>query len=178
VGKAIMVYTLPTREKIPVNKKLPDRRLELESVLRGISFVFICVFTLPVIVAIFVLTAAILNLGQGSSTNMPFPDSYWKSLLSFAFRISLIPGIVYLTSRGLRRLRDRGREKRLALIFASLMLFSVLIVMPPKPEERATFSGSQLKPQLTKQVIYRPESRKARAADNKNPLNGPHLERS
>ena len=161
-----------------MNKKLPDRRLELESVLRGILFVFICVFTLPVIVAIFVLTAAILNFGQESSTNMPFPDSDWKSLLSFAFRISLIPGIVYLTSRGLRRLRDQGGEKRLVLIFASLMLFTVLIVLPPKPEERATFPGSQLKPQLTKQIIFRPENRKARAVDNKIPIKGAHLQRS
>jgi hypothetical protein len=109
---------------------------------------------------------------------MPFADSYWKSLLSFAFRISLIPGIVYLASRGLRRLRDRGGEKRLALIFASLMLFTVLIVMPPRQEERATFSGTPLTPQLTKQVIYRPENRKARAADKKSPINGPHLQPS
>ena len=128
-----------------MNKKLPDRRLELESVLRGILFVFICVFTLPVIVAVFVLTAALLNLGQGTSTYMPFPDNYWKSLLSFAFWISLIPGIVYLTSRGLRRLRDRRGEKRLALIFASLMLFTVLTVMPPKPEEGGTFSRGRTK---------------------------------
>jgi hypothetical protein len=161
-----------------VNKKLPDRRLELESVLRGILFVSICVFTLPVLVAIFVLTVAMLNLGQGSSTNMPFPDSYWKSLLSFAFRISLIPGIVYLTSRGLRRLRDRGGEKRLALIFASLMLFTVLIVLPPKSEKQATSSGSQLKPQLTKQIIFRPENREGRALDNQTPIKGASLQRS
>jgi hypothetical protein len=85
-GAAIMV-SLPAREgrKIPVNKKLPDRRLELESVLRGILFVFICVFTLPVIVAFFVLTAALLNLGQGTSTYMTFPDNYWKSLLRLLF---------------------------------------------------------------------------------------------
>jgi hypothetical protein len=87
-GAAIMVYIPARRETIPDNKKFTHRRLELESVLGAILFVFTCVFTLPVIVAIFVLTAAILNLGQGFSTNMPFPDSYWKSLLSFAFRVS------------------------------------------------------------------------------------------
>ena len=161
-----------------MNKKLPDRRLELESVFRGILFVFICVFTLPIIVAIFVLTAAILNLGSGSLASMPFPDTYWKDLLSFAFRVSMIPGIVYLTSRGLRRLRNLGGEKRLALVFASLMLFTVLIVMPPQRQPRATFSGTQLKPQMPKEVVYRAESWKARAADKKRPLNSPLLQRS
>lgn len=162
----------------PVNKKLRDRRLELESVFRGILFVFICVFTLPIIVAIFVLTAAILNLGSGSLASMPFPDSYWKNLLSFAFRVSMIPGIVYLTSRRLRHLRNLGGEKRLALVFASLMLFTVLIVMPPQRQPRATFSGTQLKAQTPKEVVYRAESGKARAADKKGPLNSPLLQRS
>ena len=161
-----------------MHKKLSDRRLELESVFRGILFVLICVFTLPIIVATFVLTAAILNLEPGSLASMPFPDSYWKNLLSFAFRVSMIPGIVYLTSRGLRRLRNRGGEKRLALVFASLMLFTVLIVMPPQRQPPATFSGTQIKPQMPKQVVYRAESWKVRAVDKKNPLHSPLLQRS
>ena len=156
-----------------MNKKLPDRRLEMESVFRGILFVCICVFALPVIVAIFVLMAAVLNLGQGSLTSMPFPDTYWKNLLSFTVRISLIPGIVYLTSRGLSRLRDRAGEKRLALVFASLMLFTVLIVMPPKRQPHAAFSGIELKPQPAKEVIYRADTRKARAVDKKSPVTPP-----
>ena len=65
-----------------MNKKCPDPRLELESVFRGILFALIYVFALPVVVAIFVLMAAILNLRQGSLTGAPFPDSYWKNLLS------------------------------------------------------------------------------------------------
>jgi hypothetical protein len=107
-------------------------------VFRGILFAFIYVFALPGVVTIFVLMAAALNLRHGSLNSMPFPDGYWKNLLSFAFRLSLIPGIVYLASRGLNRLQHRRSEKRLTLVIASLMLFSVLIVMPPKPPPRAS----------------------------------------
>jgi len=95
------VWWLARGKIIPVNKKCPDPRLELESVFRGIRFALIYVFALPVVVAIFVLMAAILNHRQGSLTGAPFPDSCWKNFLSFAFRLSLILGIVYLTSRRL-----------------------------------------------------------------------------
>jgi hypothetical protein len=59
-----------------VNKQYPDPHLELESVFRGILSALIYVFALPIVVAIFVLMAAILNLTQGSLTGAPFPDSY------------------------------------------------------------------------------------------------------
>ena len=164
---------------IPVNKQYPDPRLELESVFRGIVFALIYVFALPVVVTIFVLMAAVLNLRHGSLTTMPFPDGYWKNLLSFAFRLSLIPGIVYLASRGLNRLRHRRGEKRLIIVIASLMLFSVLIDMPPKqPTPRVATSGIELKTQPVKEVIYRADNRKAGAVDKKCPLNSPQLQRS
>ena len=51
---------------IPMNKRYPDPRLELESVFRGILFALIYIFALPVVVTIFVLMAAILNLRHGS----------------------------------------------------------------------------------------------------------------
>jgi hypothetical protein len=143
-----------------VIKKLPDRRLELESVFRGILFSFICIFTLPLIITVFILTAAILNLDQGSLAGGLFRNSYWKNLLSFAFRISLIPGIVYLTYLGLSRLRDRRREKRLALVLVSLILFTVFIAMPPRQQQsRVALSVSDSKPQPLRDVIYRADSR-------------------
>jgi hypothetical protein len=60
----------------PREQKCPGPRLELESVFRGILSALIYVFALPIVVAIFVLMAAILNLTQGSLTGAPFPDSY------------------------------------------------------------------------------------------------------
>ena len=158
-----------------MNKKFPDRRLELESVFRGILFSLICIFTLPVIVALFILTAAILNVGQGSLASAPFPDSYWKSLLSFAFRISLIPGIVYLTYRGLTRLHDR--EKRLALFVVSMILFTVLIVMPPT-QQHVALSGIASKSQSVREANYRADSRNGGAADKKTPINNSRPRRS
>jgi hypothetical protein len=163
---------------IPVNRQHPDPNLELESVFRGILFALIYVFALPVGVTIFILMAAVLNLRHGSLTSMPFPDSYWKNLLSFAFRLSLIPGIVYLASRGLNQLRHRRSEKRLTLVIASLMLFSVLIVMPPKPPPRVASSGIEREPEPVKQVIYRADNRKAGAVDRKHSLNTSQLQRS
>jgi hypothetical protein len=91
----------------------------------------------------------------------------------------LIPGIVYLTSRGLNRLRHRRGEKGLITVIAPLMLFSLLIVMPPKqPTPRVASSEIELKTQPVKEVIYRADKRKAGAVDKKCPLNNPLLQRS
>jgi hypothetical protein len=159
--------------KIPVNKKLPDRGIELESMFRGIMFASLCIFALPVIVSIFILTAAVLNGVQGSLPSVLFPDSYWRSLLSFGFRISLIPGIAYLTYRGLSRLPDRSVEKRLALVLVSLMLLTAFVVMPPRQQPRVALSGVDLKPQPVREVVYKADSRKGGAVDKKKaPLSG------
>jgi len=165
-----MVYTGGAeRGKIPVNKKLPDREIELEGMFRGMMFASICIFVLPVIVSIFILTAAILNGVQGSLASVLFSDSYWRSLLSFGFRISLIPGIAYLTYRGLSRLPDRRVEKRLALFVVSLMLLTVFVVMPPRQQPRVALSGIDSKPQPVRDVVYKADSRKGSALDKKTP---------
>ena len=160
-----------------MKKRLPDRRLELERVLLGILYSLICVFTPPVIVAVITLTAATLNLGHGHPASSPSLDDYWKNLLSFSFRISLIPGIVYLTYRGLNRLRERHGERRLALVLVSLMLFTVLIVMPPRPQ-RVASSRIESKPRLVRAVIYKTDSRQRGAVDRKIPLNSSPPQRS
>ena len=68
----------------------------------------------------------------------------------------------------------RGETSHSDLCFPDA--FHSLIVLPAKPEERATLPGSQLNPQLTKQIIFRPQNRKARAVDNKIPIKGPPLQ--
>lgn len=141
-------------------------------------FSSICIFTLPVIITFFILTAAILNLDQGSFASRLFLDSYWKNLLSFAFRISLIPGIIYLTYRGLSRLRDRRGEKRLTLILVSLILFTVFIAMPPRQRSRGALSVADSKPQSIREVIYRADSRQGGALGKKPPVNSSQPQRS
>jgi hypothetical protein len=154
-----------------VIKKLPNRRLELESVFRGILFSFICIFILPVIITAFILTAAILNLDQGF-----LASGLFRYILSFAFRISLIPGIVYLTYLGLSRLRDRSGEKRLALVLVSLILFTVFFAMPPRQQSRVAISVAESKP--LREMIYRADSRQGEAVDNKPRLNSSQLQRT
>ena len=94
-------------------------------------FVFTCIFALPIIVSGFILMAAVLNGGQGSFASAFSPDSYWRILLSFSFRTSLIPGIAYLTYRGLNRLHDQHGEKRLIVILVSLMLLTTFVLASP-----------------------------------------------
>jgi hypothetical protein len=116
-----------------VNRKLPSRRGEVESIFRGIRFPLVCVFALPLIVSAYILTAALLNAGQ-SLTTVLLPGSYWLALLSFAFRISLIPGFAYLTYRAVSRLHDRCGEKCLVVVLSSLMLLIVFVLMPGRPQ--------------------------------------------
>jgi hypothetical protein len=129
-----------------VNRKLPSRRGELESIFRGIRFAVVCIFALPVIVSAFILTAALLNAGQ-SLTTVLLPGSYWLALLSFAFRISLIPGFAYLTYRAVSRLHDRCGEKRFVVVLSSLMLLTVYVLMPARPQARLASPEATLKSQ-------------------------------
>ena len=136
-----------------MNRKLPSRRGELESIFRGIRFALLCIFGLPVIVSAFILTAALLNAGQ-SLTTVLLPGSYWLALLSFAFRISLIPGFAYLTYRAVSRLHDRCGEKRLVVVLSSLILLTVFVLMPGRPQARLASSEAALKSQRLRE-IYR-----------------------
>jgi hypothetical protein len=163
---------------IRLDKRLPDRQRELESVCRGIMFAFICAFALPMIVSGFILVAAVLNGGQGSLAHVLLPGSYWRTLLSFSFRISLIPGIAYLTHRGVSRLRDRRGEKRLLVVLASLMLLTVLVVMPPRPQPRFTLSEAASKPQQIRDDVYKGDVRTGRAAGKQPPASGLRSQRS
>jgi hypothetical protein len=126
-----------------VNRKLSSRRGELESIFRGIRFALVCVFALPLIVSAFTLTAAFLNAGQ-SLTTVLLPGSFWLALLSFAFRISLIPGFAYLTYRAVSMLHDRCGEKRLVVVLCSLMLLTVFVLMPARPQARLAPPGAAL----------------------------------
>ena len=126
-----------------MNRKLSSRRGELESIFRGIRFALVCVFALPLIVSAFTLTAAFLNAGQ-SLTTVLLPGSYWLALLSFAFRISLIPGFAYLTYRAVSMLHDRCGEKRLVVVLCSLMLLTVFVLMPARPQARLAPPGAAL----------------------------------
>ena len=160
-----------------MKKRLPDRRLELEKVLRGVAYCFICVFIPPIIVTVIILTGAMLNTGQGSLASVPFPEDFWKNLLSFSFRISLVPGIVYLTYRGLSRLRERRGEKRLALVLVSLMLFTVLVVMPPG-QQHGTLSRIASKSQLLRAVYYKTDSRQPVVVNKEIPVKSSRPQRS
>lgn len=137
-----------------------------------------CVFALPVIVSGFILLAAVLNGGQGSLANVLLPDNYWRILLSFSFRISLIPGIAYLTYRGLSRLRDRRGEKRLLVVLASLMVLTVFVLMPPWPQPRVGLSGAASKPRQIREAVYKGDVRTGRAAGKQPPAGGLRSQRS
>ena len=126
-----------------MNRKLSSRRGELESIFRGIRFALVCVFALPLIVSAFTLTAAFVNAGQ-SLTTVLLPGSYWLALLSFGFRISLIPGFAYLTYRAVSMLHDRCGEKRLVVVLCSLMLLTVFVLMPARPQARLAPPGAAL----------------------------------
>ena len=149
---------------------MPDRLRELESICRGIIFVFTCIFALPIIVSGFILMAAVLNGGQGSFASAFSPDSYWRILLSFSFRTSLIPGIAYLTYRGLNRLHDQHGEKRLIVILVSLMLLTTFVLVPPRPQPRIALSGAALKPQQLRDAVYKGGVRRMGRAAGKQPL--------
>jgi hypothetical protein len=94
-----------------VKKKLSHSRREPERIVRGVMLAILCVFALPVIVSALILMVAVLNAREGSLASVLFPGSYWPNLLSIAFRISLIPGVAYLTYRMLSGVRDRSGQK-------------------------------------------------------------------
>ena len=123
------------------------------------------------IVGAFILTAAFLNAGQSLTTTL-LPGSYWLALLSFAFRISLIPGFAYLTYRAVSRLHDRCGEKRLVVILSSLMLLTVFVLMPARPQARLASPEAALKSQRLREVIYRADDRE-KHAPVKTPLQRP-----
>ena len=127
-----------------MNRKFPSRRGELESIFRGIGFALACIFVLPVIVSAFILTAALLNAGQ-SLTTVLLPGSYWLALLSFGFRISLIPGFAYLTYRAASVLHDRCGEKRLVVVLSFPDAFNSICPHACPPASAPRISWGRLK---------------------------------
>jgi hypothetical protein len=125
---------------VKLKKRLPDRRREYESVIRGMLYVVFAVFALPIIVSAFTLFAAVLNEQCGLATLLS-PDTGWSRLVSFGFRISMIPGISYLLYRGLRRLYHRGDQRRLLVMLASLTSVTVLLCMPPRSRQAQVSFG-------------------------------------
>lgn len=138
-----------------MSRNLSDRRREFDSMVHGLRVVFFVLFALPLVIGAFILMAAVLNPGQGSVATVLVPNSYWKSLLSITARISLIPGFALLTHRALSSLRDRSREKRLAVILLSLVLLTVFAFMPSqqRPQVASTTVGST-RQQVT-DVVYK-----------------------
>jgi hypothetical protein len=91
---------------------------------------------------------------MGPLASMPFLDGYWKHLLSFAFRLSLIP-VSFIWHLGGRTGRGMSAAKNVWLLsIAPLMLSSVLIVIPPKqPMPRVASSGIELEAQPVKEGL-------------------------
>jgi hypothetical protein len=139
---------------VKLKRRLLDRRREFESVIRGMLFVVFAVFALPIIVSAFTLLAAVLN-EQGGLATLLSPDTGWSRLVSFGFRISMIPGISYLAYRGFRRLYHRGDQRRLLVMLASLTAVTVLLCMPPRSRQAQILFTRATSPQKVQQVLYK-----------------------
>jgi hypothetical protein len=139
---------------VKLKKRLPERSREFESVICGMLFVVFTVFALPIIVSAFTLLAAVLN-EQGGLATLMSPDTGWSRLLSFGFRISMIPGISYLAYRGFRRLYQRGNQRRLLVMLASLTALTVLLCMPPRSRQAKVWITRAASPQAVQKVLYK-----------------------
>src|ERR1700739_4747932 len=98
-----------------------ETREDLEKVIRGLKFVSLVLFSLPVCVSLLILAAAVITSGHRPGVPI-FPlNSQWASLLSGGFRISIIPGFAVLVYYVVNRLRYRPLEHRLAFVAFALM---------------------------------------------------------
>jgi hypothetical protein len=139
---------------VNLKKRLPDRHREFESVIRGMLFVFFAVFALPIIVSAFTLLAAVLN-EKGGLAALLSPDTGWRRLVSLGFRISMIPGILYLACRGFRRVYKRGEQRRLLAMLAFLTVATVLLSMPPGSRRAQVRFIRAARPEAVQKVLYK-----------------------
>jgi hypothetical protein len=122
--------------------------------MRGILFVVIAVFAIPIIVSGFTLLAALLHQ-RGDLATVLSPDSAWIRLVSFLFRMSMIPGIFYLAHRGLRSLTHRRGKRRLFLMVTSLAIVTAFLLIPPRPRPGYLWAAPAAKSENVQQVGYK-----------------------
>jgi hypothetical protein len=122
--------------------------------MRGILFVVIAVLGIPLIVSGFALLAALLNQ-RGDLATVLSPDSAWLRLVSFLFRMSMIPGTFYLAYRGLRSLTHRRSERRLFLMLACSALVTTFLLIPPRPRPGYLWSAPPARSENVQQVGYK-----------------------
>ena len=113
-----------------------EPREDLEKVLRGLKFVSLVLFFLPLCVSLLILAAAVMTSGHRPGVPI-FPlNSQWASLLSGGFRISIIPGFAVLVYCVVNRLRYRPLEHRLAFVAFSLMSLIIFVFAPSRSRSR------------------------------------------
>ena len=113
-----------------------EPREELEKVIGGLKFVSLVLFSLPLCVSLLILAAAVMTSGHRPGVPI-FPlNSQWASLLSGAFRISIIPGFALLVYCVVDRLRYRPLEHRLAFVAFSLMSLVIFVFAPSRSRSR------------------------------------------
>jgi hypothetical protein len=113
-----------------------EPREDLEKVVRGLKFVSLVLFSLPVCVSLLILAAAVMTSGHRPAAPI-FPlNSQWASLLSGGFRISIIPGFAVLVYYVVNRLRYRRLEHRLAFVAFSLMSLIIFVFAPSRSRSR------------------------------------------
>jgi hypothetical protein len=113
-----------------------EPREDLEKVIRGLKFVSLVLFSLPLCVSVLILAAAVMTSGHRPGVPI-FPlNSQWASLLSCGFRISIIPGFAVLVYCVVSRLRYRPLEHRLAFVAFSLMSLIIFVFAPSRSRSR------------------------------------------
>ena len=113
-----------------------EPRADLEKVIRGLKFVSLVLFSLPLCVSLLILLAAVMTSGHRPGVPI-FPlNSQWASLLSGGFRISIIPGFAVLVYYVVNRLRYRPLEHRLAFVAFSLMSLVIFVFAPSRSRSR------------------------------------------
>ncbi len=109
---------------------------DLEKVIRGLKFVSLVLFFLPLCVSLLILAAAVMTSGHRPGVPI-FPlNSQWACLLSGGFRISIIPGFAVLVYCVVNRLRYRPLEHRLAFVAFSLMSLVIFVFAPSRSRSR------------------------------------------
>jgi hypothetical protein len=116
-----------------------SRRGEFECVVQGLWVTFLIVFALPVLVTTFAFLAIAPNAGSRFDS---------RSLLSIAFSVSLIPGVVVLIYRALRNRRCRfwGRELALSLVSLALLAMGLFLPFQARPRAGITLTSLAHKP--------------------------------
>jgi hypothetical protein len=109
---------------------------DLEKVIRGLKFVSLVLFSLPLCVSLLILAAAVMTSVHRPGVPI-FPlNSQWASLLSGGFRISIIPGFAVLVYYVVNRLQYRPLEHRLAFVAFSLMSLVIFVFAPSRSRSR------------------------------------------